>query len=187
MNAPDAPEITRLLRHAAEGDAAALDALLPVVYGELRRLARRYLREERSGHTLQPTALVHEAYLRLIGQHSVDWENRAHFFAISAQMMRRILVNHAEARRADKRGGEAEHLTLGAADEVPAPQTDVLALDHALRALEKLDPRQARVVELRYFGGLDIPEVANALGVSAATVKREWTTAKLWLKRELGA
>jgi len=185
MNAPPTPELTRLLRDAQAGDSEALEAILPIVYHELRRLARSYLRSERDGHTLQPTALVHEAYLRLIDQHSVDWQNRAHFFAIAAQMMRRILVNHAEAHRSAKRGGGVEPLTLSAADDVSATATDVVALDTALRALEKLDPRQAQIVELRYFGGLNIDEVASALALSPATIKREWATAKVWLKREL--
>lgn len=185
MNAPATPEITRLLRDAQAGNAAALEAILPVVYNELRRLARNYLRAERDGHTLQPTALVHEAYLRLIDQHSVDWENRAHFFAIAAQMMRRILVNHAEARRSAKRGSGIEPLTLSAADDVSVSTTDVIALDAALRELEKLDARQAQIVELRYFGGLNVDEVASALSLSPATIKREWATAKVWLKREL--
>lgn len=185
MDAPATPPVTRLLRDAQAGNAAALEAILPIVYDELRRLARKHLAHERSGHTLQATALVHEAYLRLIDQHSVDWANRAHFFAIAAQMMRRVLVNHAEARQAAKRGGGADRLTLSAAEGVASPATDVVALDSALRSLEKLDARQAQIVELRYFGGLGIDEVASALSLSPATVKREWATAKLWLKREL--
>ncbi|MDQ6620170.1 MAG: sigma-70 family RNA polymerase sigma factor [Pseudomonadota bacterium] len=187
MNATATPDVTRLLREAQSGNSGALEAILPIVYNELRRLARHYLRSERHDHTLQPTALVHEAYLRLIDQHSVDWENRAHFFAIAAQMMRRILVNHAEAHRAAKRGAGAERLTLSAADDVTASGTDVVALDDALRQLEKLDARQAQIVELRYFGGLNIEEVASALALSPATIKREWATAKVWLKRELTA
>jgi RNA polymerase sigma factor (TIGR02999 family) len=159
------------------------------VYDELRRLARSYLRRERPDHTLQATALVNEAYLRLVDQHAVTWQNRAHFFGIASQMMRRILVNHALARRAAKRGGVDRTLSLSDldADLVPAPRgtVDVVLLDEALEELERLDARQCRVVELRCFGGLTVEETAEVVGVSPATVKREWSTARLWLRRRL--
>jgi RNA polymerase sigma-70 factor, ECF subfamily len=167
-------------------DRAALDALLPVVYGELRALAGHYLRGERPDHTLQPTALVHEAYLRLTQQHGVDWRDKGQLFGVAAQMMRRILVNHAEARNAAKRGGGVTRVTL---DESVSwggePKVDVSALDEALTRLALLDHRQARVVELRFFAGLSIEECAHVLDISPATVKREWTMAKTWLRDEL--
>jgi RNA polymerase sigma-70 factor (ECF subfamily) len=178
--------VTRLLAEWHHGNQAALDELFPIVYDELRRLARSYLHRERPGHTLQPTALVHEAYLRLIGQRSVSWQNRAQFFGLAAQMMRRILVNHALGRHAAKRGGHARRVPLDEAlDGLEARHVDVIALDAALKALAVVDPRQSRIVELRFFGGLSIDETAEVVGISAATVKREWTTAKLWLLREL--
>ncbi len=168
------------------GDCQALDELTPLVYDELRRMARTYLRSERSDHTLQATALVHEAYLRLIDQRSVSWQNRAHFFGIASQMMRRILVNHAVAHAAEKRGGEHEKLSLDEAMGSSNPeQVDLIALDEALTELERLDPQQTRIVELRFFGGLTIEETAEALRISPATVKRDWSTARLWLRREL--
>ena len=180
--------ITQLLVNWSEGDQAALDQILPLVYDELRRLARSYLRRERSDHTLQATALVHEAYLRLIDQHSVTWQNRAHFFGIASQMMRRILVNHALAHGAAKRGGIAQKISLDeAVGRGVQSEMDLLALDRALKELEKLDSRQSRVVELRYFGGLSIEETAEVLGLSPATVKREWSTARLWLRREIAS
>jgi RNA polymerase sigma factor (TIGR02999 family) len=180
------PTITQLLVEWSEGDQAALDQLMPLVYDELRRLARSYLRRERPDHTLQPTALVHEAYLRLIEQRSVNWQNRAHFFGIASQMMRRILVNHALARATAKRGGPATRLSLDEGS-ICSGQRDVelIALDEALKALERLDPRQTRIVELRFFGGLSIEETAEALSLSPATVKREWSTARLWLRRQI--
>jgi RNA polymerase sigma factor (TIGR02999 family) len=181
-----APTITQLLVEWGKGDQAALDRLAPLVYEELRRMARTYLRGERPDHTLQATALVHEAYLRLVDQHSVSWQNRAHFFGIASQMMRRILVNHATARATDKRGGGAQKLALdeavGLAD---GREVELTALDEALKELEKLDQRQSRIVELRYFGGLSLEETAEALDLSPATVKREWSTARLWLRRRL--
>jgi RNA polymerase sigma factor (TIGR02999 family) len=181
-----ATEVTRLLRDWRAGDEEALERLLPRVYDELRRLARAYLARERPGHTLQPTALVHEAYLRLVDQTRVDWQNRAHFFAIAATSMRRILVSHARRRHAAKRGGAALTLTL---DEGLAAagerDVDLVALDEALAALERLDPRQARIVELRFFAGLTIEETATALEVSPATVKLDWKLARAWLFREL--
>jgi RNA polymerase sigma factor (TIGR02999 family) len=179
-------EVTRLLVAWRRGDARALDSVLPLVYAELRRIAHRYMRDERSGHPLQTTALVHEAYIRLLGVTRVEWESRAHFLAISAQMMRRILVEAARRRRADKRRGDASHVALEEA-LVPAPDraADLLALDDALERLTALAPRKARVVELRYFGGLTVEETAAALDVSGETVMRDWRMAKLWLQREL--
>ena len=174
----------------------APEALARLVYAELRRRAARALRREGEGHTLQPTALVHEAWLRLDGQHDASWESRTQFFAVAAQMMRRVLVDHARTRRALKRGGAPMQVTLGEVDRAavtPAagPDTmdavDLLALDDALARLAALDPRKARLVELRYFAGLSIPECAAALGISQATVGREWVVARIWLRRELEA
>jgi RNA polymerase sigma factor (TIGR02999 family) len=177
---------TQLLVEWNRGNQAALDELFPIVYDELRRLARNYLRLERTGHTLQPTALVHEAYLRLIDQRSVSWQNRAQFFGLAAQMMRRILVNHAVARHAAKRGGHAQRVPLDEAiDVLEARQVDVVALDAALKALEALDARQNQIVELRFFGGLTVDETADVVGISPASIKREWAAAKLWLLREI--
>ncbi len=167
-------------------DAGALNAALPAIYDELRELASSYLRHERPDHTLQPTALVHESYLRLVGQHAVDWNNRLHFLSIAARMMRRILSNYASARKTDKRGNGAPRLELDAALELYDTRSiDIGAVDQALRDLEKMDPRQARVVELRFFGGLTMEETGEVLGLSAATVKRDWMTARRWLKREM--
>jgi RNA polymerase sigma factor (TIGR02999 family) len=188
-----APAITQLLHAWERGDTAAPDALARVVYAELRRRAARALRREGEGHTLQPTALVHEAWMRLDGQHDARWESRTQFFAVAAQMMRRVLVDHARTRRALKRGGAPVQVTLGEVDRVVAsPSTepaadavDLLALDAALARLAELDPRKARLVELRYFAGLSIPECAGALGISQATVGREWAVARIWLRREL--
>ncbi len=185
MSTP-AQEVTRLLAAWSEGDASALDALTPLVYDELRRIAARYLRRERSDLTLQGTELVHEAYLKLVNQR-VHWQNRAHFYAIAAQAIRRILVDHARNRHAGKRGAGAVKLSID--DALATPQKrelDLLRLDDALHDLAKMDPQQARVVELRYFTGLSIEETAAAMGVSPATVKRDWTTAKAWLYRALG-
>jgi RNA polymerase sigma factor (TIGR02999 family) len=180
--------VTRLLVAWRGGDADALDRLLPLVYAELRRVAHRYMRDERPNHPLQTTALVHEAYLRLIDVTRVDWQSRNHFFAVSAQMMRRILVEAARRRQADKRGGDASHVALDEAF-VPAPEraADLLALDEALERLATLAPRKARVVELRYFAGLSVEETAGVLEVSAETVMRDWRMAKLWLQRDLAA
>jgi RNA polymerase sigma factor (TIGR02999 family) len=179
-------DITQLLNAWSKGDQAAFDQLAPLVYDELRRLARRCLRRERPDHTLQPTALVHEAFLRLVGESQAPWQNRAHFFGIASRLMRQILINYAEARHAARRGGAAERLSLSAVDPVAEEQTvDLLALNEALKNLELLDPPQGRIVELRYFGGLTIEEVAEVMGVSPATVKREWSTARAWLRREL--
>jgi RNA polymerase sigma factor (TIGR02999 family) len=186
-NAMTTESVTDLLQAWAAGDQAALDELLPLVYDELRRQARRYMRAQTPGHTLQTTALVHEAYLRLAGQSAVDWKGRAHFFGVAAKAMRSILVDHARARTAAKRGGAARAITLDDAGRIAGPQAsvDVLALDEALGRLGELDARKSQLVELRYFGGLGIDEAAAVLGVSATTVKREWTTARAWLRREL--
>ena len=158
------------------------DRLLPIVYGELRRLAASYLRRERPGHTLQPTALVHEAYVRLIDQRQIDWSNRAQFIGVAAVMMRRILVNHARDRIADKRGGGAEHVPLTLAGEgIGAPEVNLLDLHEALNDLSDSDPRKGRIVELKFFGGLTTEEIAETLGVSVATVERDWKFARAWL------
>jgi len=180
-------DVTGLLREWSGGNRQALERLLPLVYGELRKLAASYLRAERADHTLQPTALVHEAYLRLVDQRSVNWQNRAHFFGIAAQMMRRILVDHARHEHRLKRGGPLPSLSLDAAVAVatPAREIDLLALDEALDRLAAIDAQQSRLVELRFFSGLTIEEAAVALGISAGTVKREWSTAKAWLFREM--
>ncbi len=178
---------TLLLKNAQAGDRAALDELLPLVYDELRRLAAFQLQRERADHTLQPTALVHEAYMRLIDQHSVDWQNRAQFFGMAAEMMRRILVNHAIARRAEKRGGHETRISLDdALDFAQQKQLDLIALDEALQRLADFDQQQSRIVELKFFGGLEIEEIAALLGISTATVKREWRTAKAWLYQQIG-
>src|SRR5437867_1301348 len=180
------PRITQLLAAWSGGRREALDDLLPLVYDELRRLASRYLRHEPLGHTLQPTALVHEAYMRLIDQKKVQWRNRAHFYGVAAQIMRRILVDHARAHRAEKRGAGWERVPF-IEEDLPAgaDAIDVLDLDEALERLAAFDPQQERIVELRYFGGLTIDEVAEVVGLSAATVVREWTIAKAWLRAEL--
>ena len=181
------PEITRWLQEWSSGKENALEALMPVVYAELHRQAASYLRRERVGHTLQATALINEAYLKLIDQREVNWQNRAHFFGIAAQAMRRILVDHARTRHRDKRGGDAENLPLEAAQFATSDDgtVDLIALDEALTRLALLDERQSRIVELRFFSGLSVEETAEALGVSPATVKNEWRTAKAWLFQEL--
>jgi RNA polymerase sigma factor (TIGR02999 family) len=161
--------------------------LLPLVYEELHRQAVRFFRREREGHTLQPTALVDEVYLRLINQHDVNWQNRAHFFGIAAQMMRRILVSHARARDAKKRGGAAQHITLAESAAVPQRDLNLLALDDALTKLETIDPDKSRMVELRFFSGLSVEETAEVMGVSPRTIDRQWQTAKAWLHREISA
>lgn len=182
-----AGEVTRLLRKWSSGDRDALETLLPLVYAELRRLAGAYLRSERAGHTLQPTALVHEAYLKLVGGAAVDWKDRAHFFGVAARAMRQVLVDHARARATGKRGlGQVFvglHAAAGAA--APARSHDLLDLDRALSKLSGLDERQSRLVELRLFAGLTIEESAVVLGVSHATVSREWKHAEAWLQREM--
>jgi len=180
------PNVTELLRAWTAGEKAALDQLIPVVYDELRRQASRYLRRELPGHTLQTTALVNEAYMRLVDQKNVQWQNRAHFFGISAQLMRRILVDHARAKHRAKRGGADLRVTLDEATAVVRDrEIDLVALDEALNRLAKIDLQQSRVVELRFFSGLNVEETAEALRVSPATVKRDWSVAKAWLYREI--
>ena len=179
-------DVTQLLVRWEGGDRAALDALMPLVEQELRQLARSYLRRERGGHTLQPTALVNEAYLKLVDQRDARWQSRAHFYGVAAQLMRRILVDHARARHAQKRGGPQYAVTLSEADRVSSqPALDILAVHEALEELAALDPQQARVVELKFFGGLTIEETAEALNVSHATVERDWKAARAWLRRKL--
>lgn len=179
-------EITRLLIAWSDGDQAALEDLTPLVYEELHRLAHHFMSRERSDHTLQTTALVNEAYVRLIDWKNVRWQNRAHFFAVSAQLMRRILVDFARSRGYQKRGGGTLQLTLADANHVSDEKgTDMVALDVALNSLAELDPRQSKVVELRFFGGLSIDEVAEVLKVSEGTVRRDWRLARAWLRREM--
>ena len=179
-------EVTRLLQDWSEGDAGAAERLMPLVYEELRRLARSYLRRERPDHTLQPTALVNEAFLKLVDQSRVSWQDRHHFFGIAAQMMRRVLVDHARAQKAEKRGGAQGKVSLEEAN-VPTGEraAELVELDEALQRLAEVFPRKGRVVELRFFGGLSVEETARVLGVSDKTVMREWQSAKLWLYREL--
>ena len=183
----DEGSVTALLVRWRDGDVAALETLMPLVYNELRTLARYYMRQERSDHTLQSTALVHEAYVRLVGHDPPPIESRSQFFGIAAHLMRQILVEHARARRAAKRGGGAPLVALEHVEELlsPASALDVLQLDEALNELAKLDERQSRIVELRYFTGLSIDETAQVMGISPATVSREWTTARAWLHREI--
>ena len=184
-NAPALPDLVADLLPAGQA-SGEMNAALPALYNELREMAAGYLRRERSDHTLQPTALVHESYLRLVKQHTVDWSNRLQFLSIAARMMRRILSDHATARTAEKRGGDATRLQLDSALEFCGERAiNLVAIDQALRDLEALDPRQAQVVELRFFGGLTIPETAELMALSEATVKREWLTAKRWLQREM--
>lgn len=179
-------DISQLLRAWRDGDQGALEKLTPIVYAELHRLARRYMRGERAGHSLQTTALVNEAYMRLVDYKRMQWQNRAHFFAVSAQLMRRILVDHAR-RRNLKRGGGLRRVSLEDSAIVGvARRADLVALDDAMKQLVKLDPRKERVVELRFFGGLSVEETAEVLKVSVVTVMRDWSTAKAWLYRELG-
>jgi RNA polymerase sigma factor (TIGR02999 family) len=186
MTTPAPQEVTQLLLAWSQGDQSALDQLIPLVHAELHRLAHRCMERERAGHTLQTTALVNEAYLRLIDSSRVRWQNRAHFFAVAAQLMRRILVDFARARQNLKRGGAAQRVSLDEALVVPQePDPDLIALDEALNTLAALDPRQARMVELRFFGGLSVEETAEVLQVSPETVHRDWRVAKAWLLREL--
>jgi RNA polymerase sigma factor (TIGR02999 family) len=180
-------DVTELLRHWGSGNEAVRERLFALVYDGLRKIARSHLRRERSDHTLQPTALVHEAYMRLIDQTRVEWQNRAQFLGIASQMMRRILVDHARARRAERRGGGVANVTFEDALQPIEHGDDLVRVHDALEALAKLDPGAARVIELRYFGGLTIEEVAEVMGTSASTVKREWTAARTWLFRELTA
>jgi RNA polymerase sigma-70 factor, ECF subfamily len=183
----DAPKnVTQLLLAWSDGDQAALDQLVPLVYDELRRLARRYMARENPGHTLQTTALVNEAYMRLVDWKNVHWQNRAHFFGVSAQLMRRLLVDFARARHQIKRAGEAQRVSFEDALAVSVDRSaDIIALDDALKTLATLNPRQAQVVEMRFFGGLSEDEIAEVLKVSTKTVKRDWQMAKAWLYREL--
>jgi RNA polymerase sigma factor (TIGR02999 family) len=182
---PGVDDVSRLLRAWTNGDETALDKLTPIVYNELHRLAQRYMRRERPGHSLQTTALVNEAYMRLADYNRMQWQDRAHFFAVSSQLMRRILVEHAR-RRNLKRGGDIKHVSLDEAAVVDGNRTpDLVALDEAMNALERLDPRKVRVVEMRFFGGLSVEETAEVLKVSSITVMRDWNTAKAWLHREL--
>ena len=178
--------VTQLLIEISNGDREAVDLLLPVIYDELRKLAANYLRRERPDHTLQPTALVHEAYLRLVDQTRVNWQNRAHFFGIAAQIMRRLLVDHARRHNAEKRGQDFQKLSLDEnIDRAVDRSAELIALDDALKALAVFDPQKARLVELRYFGGLTIEETADVLGVTATTIKRHWRFAKAWLHGEM--
>ena len=183
---PSDTDVTALLSEMTEGNAAAAEKLVPIVYEELKRLARRYMRRERADHTLQTTALVHEAYLRLVGQQAVRWQGRSHFFGVAAQMMRRILTDHARRNLRLKRGGTNEVLSL---DEAlvfsPEHSEELVKLDEALDRLAQLDARQSRVVELRFFAGLSVEEAAESLGVSPKTVKRDWAVARAWLHAEL--
>jgi len=186
MTEPQTHDVTQLLIKWSNGDQAALDKLVPVVDHELRRLAHHYMRRERAGHTLQTTALVNEAFVRLVNRKSVQWQNRAHFFGIAAQLMRTILVDHARSHACAKRGGGADKLELNEALAVSQDKAaEVIALDEALKQLELIDPQQSRIVELRFFGGLTVEETAEVLHVSPATIKREWSTAKAWLFRQL--
>jgi len=183
---PATQNVTAMLRDWTNGNQEALDKLIPVVYDELRRQAARYLRGERPGHTLQTTALIHEAYLRLINQHNIEWKDRAHFYAIAARLMRQILVDHARKRQAAKRGGSDIKVRLEE-EMVMSPErnVDLVALDEALTRLAGIDPQQSRIVEMRYFSGLSTEETAEVMGVSSRTVKRDWNVAKAWLRQEI--
>jgi RNA polymerase sigma factor (TIGR02999 family) len=185
MQSPES--ITQLLTKWSGGDETALEELMPLVYQELRRLAGNYLRREKAGHTLQPTALVNEAYLRLVDQKSARWQKRAQFYGIAAQLMRRILVDHARVKHANKRGGsDQQRLSITSAGELAVkPDLDLLALHEAMEELAQLDPQQSRIVELKFFGGLSIEEIAEVLGVGHATVERDWKMARAWLRRKL--
>jgi RNA polymerase sigma factor (TIGR02999 family) len=184
MRAPG--QVTQLLHDWSDGDSAALEQLMPIIYGELRSLAGRYLRHERRDHTLQPTALVHEAFFRLVNQNDVDWQSRAHFFGIAAQMMRRVLIDHARFHHRGKRGAGLIKVDLDQAEGWSEEQADeIVALHEALEGLARIDPRKARTVELRYFGGLSVEETAEVLGLSPNTVTRDWTLAKAWLFNEI--
>jgi RNA polymerase sigma factor (TIGR02999 family) len=184
---PPVIQITQLLQSWSHGDEAAIDKLMPLVYDELRRMARRYMSNEKPGHTLQTTALVNEAYLRLVDASGANWQNRTHFFAVSAQVMRRILVDWARSRHAAKRGNDVPALELDEALAVPLKTgTDIVAVDDALKALTLFDSRKSQIVELRFFGGLTVKETAEVLKVSEETVHRDWRLAKSWLRRELG-
>lgn len=184
----DAPDVTQLLRELTAGRRSALDRLIPLVYSELRRIAHGQLRNERSGHTLNTTALVHEAYLKLVNVREVEWQNRAHFFAMAGRLMRRILIDYARTKKREKRGGDAVHVPLEAVEDVAIQRADdLLDLEEALSRLESLNERGCRVVECRCLAGLSVEETAEALGTSPATVKRDWAFSRAWLNRELGA
>ena len=188
MHSPQSNQVTQLLLDWSRGDHAALNELMPLVYQELRKLAGGYLRSERPDHTLQPTALIHEAYLRMVGHDMPQWQSRAHFFGVAARLMRQILVDHARTRHAAKRGGEQQKISLDDAPQVFA-QTDaaeLVALDDALTKLSAFDERRSRILEMRSFGGMSVEETAAALGVSDTTVKREMRLAQAWIRRELG-
>jgi RNA polymerase sigma-70 factor (ECF subfamily) len=186
MSEATSPNVTQLLVAWGKGDQQAFDALMPEVRKELHRLAAHYMAEEPPGHDLQPTALINEAYLRLVDWKNIHWADRAHFFGMAANMMRRVLVDYARSRDRLKRGGEAIQVSFIEAANVPVPESaDVLALDRALRELEKIDPRKSQIVEMRFFGGLSQEETAEALNVSVATVRRDWSLARAWLAREL--
>jgi RNA polymerase sigma factor (TIGR02999 family) len=186
LNQHPAENVTQLLIELSNGDRGAVDNLLPVIYDELRKLAAQYLRRERPDHTLQPTALVHEAYLRLVDQTRVNWQNRAHFFGVAAQIMRRLLVDHARKHNAEKRGDEFQKLSLDEnIDRAVERSAELIALDNALKAFAVFDEQKARIVELRYFGGLSIEETADVLGVAPTTIKRHWRLAKAWLYGEM--
>jgi RNA polymerase sigma-70 factor (ECF subfamily) len=186
MITPPTNEVSQLLVDWREGDKAAFDKLIGLVHQELRRIARRHMRGERAGHTLESGALVNEAYLRLIDINTIDWKNRAHFFAVAAQLMRRILVDHARSRKYAKRGGVQQRLSLGEADRFAnKPDVDLVALDDALKTLAATDERLSTIVELRFFGGLTIEETAEVLGVSHTTVEGDWSIARAWLRREM--
>ncbi len=179
-------DVTGLLLEWQEGDEAALDKLTPLVYDELRRIAHRYMQQERDGHTLQTTALVNEAYVRLVGGQRIEWQNRAHFYGVVGQVMRHVLIDHARRRGYAKRGGDAQQVSFENGDIMSTERAaELVALDEALDQLTKLDPRKARVVELRYFGGLSLEETANVLEISVMTVRRDWRAAKAWLYRAL--
>jgi len=183
---PNSPEITQLLVAWGKGDETALDQLIPVVYGELRRIAGNFMRRQNQGHTLQASALVNEAFLRLVDSNKVNWQSRTHFFAVSAQLMRRVLVDAARRRNSQKRGGDRFRITLDDRIDISDEnETDLVALDEALTRLADLNPRHSRIVELRYFGGLTEEQVAETLSVSARTVRRDWSVARAWLYREL--
>jgi len=185
MNATARDDVTRWLRAWSGGDEGALEKLVPLVYSELHRRARRFIGRERTGHSLQPTALIHEAYVRLVGARSVDWHDRNHFYALSSRLMRQILVDHARSRGRQKRGGAAPLVTFDEAVIAVEDEPDLVRLDDALRALAETDQRKSRVVELRFFGGLSAEETAHVLNVSPQTVLRDWRLAKAWLQREM--
>lgn len=188
MHTPQSNQVTQLLLDWSRGDKAALDELMPLVYQELRKLASGYLRSERPDHTLQPTALIHEAYLRMIGKDIPQWQSRAHFFGVAARLMRQILVDHARTHHAAKRGGDQQKISLDDAPQVfaQADAAELLALDDALTKLAAFDERRSRILEMRSFGGMGVEETAQALGVSEATVKRDMRLAQAWIRRELG-